>query len=60
MMASDRWAYQVIDLKPGFLGLKSASIQAELNRLGAQGWELVSMISGMPARLVLKRAEGQR
>jgi hypothetical protein len=59
-MANERWAYQVIDLKPGFFGLKSADIQAELNRLGTQGWELASVMQGMPARLVLKRQEGSR
>jgi hypothetical protein len=57
MMANERWAYQVIELKPGFMGLKSADMQAELNRLGAQGWELVGTIPGHRMRFIFKRAQ---
>jgi hypothetical protein len=57
-MANERWTYQVIDIKPKFLGLRSADIQAELNRLGLQGWELVSaQQTGIGCRLYLKRAQ---
>jgi hypothetical protein len=57
---STRWTYQVIELKPTFLGrLTPETMQAELNRQGALGWELVQVVhSGQPlqpARLVFKR-----
>ena len=41
-MASERFTYQVVDLKATLWGLKAQRIQDELNRLGQQGWELVS------------------
>jgi hypothetical protein len=60
-MAGELWAYQMIDFRPGFFGLKySQRLQAELNRLGRQGWELVIVAQGMPTRLVLKRQEAPR
>jgi hypothetical protein len=57
-MTKDRFTYHVVDLKAGMWGLKAAKVQEELNRLGAQGWELVSAQPtpgqfGM--RLILKR-----
>ena len=58
---SSRWSYQVIQVKPGtWGGFKTDAMQAELNRLGAQGWELVSiampdMVS--PAMMVFKREQ---
>lgn len=57
---NQRWTYQVIELKPTFTGRITAdTVQAELNRQGALGWELVQVVhSGhalQPARLVFKR-----
>lgn len=58
---SNRWSYQVIQVKPGtWGGFKTESMQAELNRLGAQGWELVSIAMPhvfSPAMLVFKREQ---
>lgn len=55
-----RWSYQVIEIKPGLLGrFKPQVIQDELNRLGLQGWELVSLVVSSPmapAIVVLKKA----
>ena len=57
-MANERWAYQVIDIKPKFLGIRTADVQAELNRLGLQGWELVAVqATGIATRLYFKRAQ---
>jgi hypothetical protein len=57
-MANERWAYQVIDIKAKFWGMRGADVQAELNRLGLQGWELVAVQPfGMATRLYLKRAQ---
>lgn len=54
-----RWTYQVIEIKPNWLGsLKPQVVQDELNRLGTQGWELVSVTVGTPmgpAIAVLKK-----
>jgi hypothetical protein len=57
-MVSERFAYQVLDLKAGVWGLKAQKVQDELNRLGAQGWELVTaaQANGFGLRLILKRA----
>lgn len=56
---SDRWQYQVIEFKPAMLGsIKIDEVQAELNTLGTQGWELVSVTPTMPLNhllAVLKR-----
>ena len=42
---SKRWSYQVVEVKPTLLGgLKAEEVQAELNRQGANGWELVTVI----------------
>jgi hypothetical protein len=58
---SHRWTYQVVEIKPSFLGRQKADkIQAELNRLGAQGWELVNITAPntlAPVTLVLKRPQ---
>ncbi len=59
-MSHPRFSYQIVDVKSGFWGLKSERISEELNRLGAQGWELVSTLppNGFAAiRLVLKRPQ---
>ena len=55
-MASSRWTYKVVDLKPGFLGLKPDAVQDALNQLGAQGWELVTVQPhGLTLRLFMKK-----
>lgn len=57
-MTQQRWNYRGVEVKPGLFGLKSQALQDELNRLGAQGWELVSLHQTdalHPARLTLKR-----
>jgi len=41
-MASDRWSYQVVEVKPGFLGSTRDAAQERLTQLGLQGWELVA------------------
>ncbi len=41
----DRWKYLVVKVKPGFLGdVGIEKMQAELDRHGAAGWELVSAV----------------
>ena len=56
-MVSDRFAYQVVEVKGGLWGLKPQKLQEELNRFGAAGWELVSTMQthGLAVRLFLKR-----
>ncbi|MDI9240532.1 DUF4177 domain-containing protein [Lysobacter sp. LF1] len=53
------WTYQVIEIVPRMLGpAVSERLQEELDRLGAEGWELVSVIPVTPfdhLRAVLKR-----
>ena len=57
---SKRWNYQVVEIKPSFSGRVNAEvIQAELNKQGASGWELVQVMHNghglHPAKLVFKR-----
>lgn len=47
-MVSERWAYQVVEIKSGFLGLKREAMQDRLNQLGLLGWELVSVTQAGP------------
>lgn len=55
-MAERRWSYHVAEIKPGLFGIKTEQVQAELNRLGTQGWELVQLqMMGMTLRAVFKR-----
>jgi len=58
---SDRWSYQVVQVKSGtWGGFKSETVQAELNRMGALGWELVSVVIPSPASaavMVFKRPQ---
>jgi hypothetical protein len=63
-MSNERWTYQVLEMMPTFFrGRVSAErLHDELNRLGAQGWELVSVArTGVRAtgvvQLYLKRAQ---
>lgn len=57
----NRWQYHVVDIKPTFTGAFRPAqtrdqFQATLDRLGMQGWELVSALPGPGGtRLVLKR-----
>jgi hypothetical protein len=56
-MAERRWNYHVAEIKPGLFGIRSEQLQAELNRLGTQGWELVQVqMMGMTLRAFFKRA----
>lgn len=59
-MANERFSYQVIEIKPAFWGgNKTLQVQDELNRLGQQGWQLVSAVQSNPMhplRLYLKKA----
>lgn len=57
-MASDRWSYQVVEVKATFLGRTRESVQEKLTQLGLQGWELVSAIQPQrfaPVQLYLKK-----
>lgn len=57
---SARWQYKVIEIPMKLFGSKMAELaQAELDKLGPQGWELVSVVQSQAAdalRLFLKRA----
>jgi hypothetical protein len=54
-----QWTYQVVEIVPRMLGpAVSERLQEELDRLGADGWELVSVMPVTPfdhLRAVLKR-----
>lgn len=56
---SKRWNYKVVELPfKMFAGKVADRIQAELDRYGAQGWELVSVVQASPAdaiRLYFKK-----
>lgn len=56
---STRWNYHVVEIKFQLFGKPMTDrAQEELNRLGAQGWELVSSVQSNSAdsiRLFLKR-----
>lgn len=56
---SKRWSYLTIEIKPSFVGgLRTEDIQAELDKQGRLGWELVNIIVPAqlsPAILVLKK-----
>lgn len=45
-MNTQRWNHQIIEVKPRFLGTNRDWIQVELDRMGNQGWELVSATQG--------------
>ena len=58
-MASDRWSYQVVEVKATFMGKTREAAQEKLTQLGLQGWELVSAIQPQrfaPVQLYLKKA----
>ena len=56
---STRWQYKVVDLPYWLFGDKLADrAQAELEKLGALAWELVSVVQSSPAdtlRMFLKK-----
>jgi hypothetical protein len=56
---STRWQYKVVDLPYRLFGDKLADrAQADLEKLGALGWELVSVVQSSPAdtlRMFLKK-----
>ena len=57
-MASDRWSYQVVEVKPSFFGATTVAAQERLQQLGLQGWELVSAVQAQrfaPVQLFLKK-----
>lgn len=60
-MAADRWRYNVVEVKPKSIWrsvVEASDLQAELDRQGTQGWELVSIIPlpyPVGLRLVFKR-----
>lgn len=57
-MASNRWTYQVVQVKPRFFGSTRDAAQEKLNQLGMQGWELVCATQShhlSPVQLYLKK-----
>ena len=56
---SSRWSYKVLELKVQlFGGNMTERIQQELDKLGPQGWELVSVVQASSVdsvRLYLKK-----
>lgn len=57
-MVNDRWTYQVVEVRPGFLGSTRDAAQEKLTQLGLQGWELVSVVQPQrfaPLQLYLKK-----
>ena len=58
-MASERWSYQVVEVKPVLFGSTRDAVQKRLDQLGLQGWELVSVVNPQhfsPVQLYLKKA----
>ena len=46
---STRWKYQVVEVKPTLMGgFKQEQVQAELDRQGSLGWELVQIVAPAP------------
>ena len=54
-----RWSYKVVEIPVNLFGGKlTENVQAELDSLGAQGWELVSVVQTSAVesvRLYLKK-----
>lgn len=57
---SQRWSYKVVEFPIRlFAGKLCDRVQQELDRLGPQGWELVSVVQASPVdtlRLYLKKS----
>ena len=56
-MAFQRWQHLVIEVKAKFLGNHQERLQAELDKQGALGWELVAVSQSQleTVRLFFKR-----
>ncbi|WP_312736094.1 DUF4177 domain-containing protein [Stenotrophomonas sp.] len=58
---SKRWSYLTVEVKTSWMGVHPPEdIQAELNRQGQLGWELVNIIIPAPMRpamLVFKKEQ---
>lgn len=57
-MDQQRWNYRVMEFKGNLFGkVDHKKLQAEMDKLGAQGWELVSTNRGFdtPMTLFFKR-----
>lgn len=54
-----RWSYRVVEVKSNVFGqMKGAKVQESLAQLGAQGWELVSVVQvGFAAWLYMKKEQ---
>ncbi|TKR33741.1 DUF4177 domain-containing protein [Luteimonas gilva] len=55
---SRRWKYLTVEVSASWTGaLKPQKMQEELDKHGAQGWELVNIVvsTGHPAVLVFKK-----
>jgi hypothetical protein len=50
---STRWSYLTVELQPSWTGLKPDEMQAELNRHGQLGWELVNVLQTQPMGVAL-------
>ena len=58
---STRWSYKIVDVPNQLFATKLlVRVQEELDRMGAQGWELVSVIQTSVAdgvRLYMKKGQ---
>ena len=56
-MAHERWAYQIIEIKPALFAVKTETIQEKLTQMGQSGWELVQVIQTHCIHLYFKRLQ---
>ncbi len=53
---TSQWVYKFITVAPDFISIKPEKIEAALNKLGKEGWELVSVVqTGMAHNFYLKK-----